>query len=76
MMFFRRQKKQTKKPPARPHIKIRVIDSQDHEPVGSPVKETDSLQTEELKLKTENSDSGKGFENKKTAGRCGFSTGK
>lgn len=75
MMFFRRQKKQTKKPPLRPHIKIRVIDSQDHEPVGTPMKGTDSQQTEELKLKTENSDPGKGFGNKKTGSRCGFATG-
>lgn len=74
MMFFRRQKKQTKKPPSRPHIKIRVIDSQDHEPVDTPVKGNDSQQTEELKLKTENSDSGKELESKKTGGRCGFST--
>lgn len=53
MMFFRRQKKQTKKSPSRPHIKIRVIDSQDHEPVGTSTKGTGSQQTEELKLKTE-----------------------
>lgn len=66
---------QTNKTPSIPHIKIQVIDRQDYEPAGTPAKGIDSQQAEELKLKTENSDSDKGLENKKTGGRCGFSTG-
>ncbi len=75
MMFFRRQKKQKEEPPSRPHIKIRVIDSQDHESVGTPMNGTDIPQKEELEKVTDKDDPAREPESIKTGGRCGFITG-